>query len=461
MANLSRRKYLGNCTAALGGLVAAACATPGTGGQGSSQPVKPSVLSGRFEMWVGSRFDWNDPVPQGIINEFKAKHPALNFELVVDAKELDGSIEKFATAVVGGSAPDFAHLPPSYMKDYADKGWVTALDPYFKNSKTFAINELFDSYQRDSQWEGKTYGVTFAGDLRVLYNQTRVWQSVGLDVAKPPKTWDEWDEVIKKVLVKSPTGEIQRLGYNPAGQTVQGFMWAFWQGGGEFASEDTTKITLGTGDAALKAFEWMLRVVNAQGGRDAIGKFHLANGSNPATPQSADYNNLFINGHVGTMMQTFSNRSEVLRKNAPNLEFGWMDVPVPTGGRRANYGGGHAFGIPTLGKNKDAGWAFLEHFSSLEQNTRFATRFDRVPMRKSVANSPAFLKDDPFLKEMVALIPNRKFVLVAPYTSAIGSFYGQYVNSVLDGKLSPKDAVSEWARLLQVEADKWVASKKK
>jgi hypothetical protein len=82
-------------------------------------------------------------------------------------------------------------------------------------------------------------------------------------------------------------------------------------------------------------------------------------------------------------------------------------------------------------------------------------------MRKSVANSPAFLNNDPFLKDMVAFIPGRKFVLVAPYTSTIGGFYGQFINGVLDGKLSPKDAVAEWARLLQVEADKWVASKKK
>jgi ABC-type glycerol-3-phosphate transport system substrate-binding protein len=138
-----------------------------------------------------------------------------------------------------------------------------------------------------------------------------------------------------------------------------------------------------------------------------------------------------------------------------------MDVPIPAGGKHANYGGGHAFGIPTLSKNKDAGWAFLEHFSSPEQNTRFASRFDRVPMRKSVANSPAFLQNDPFLKEMVSLIPYRKFVLVAPYTSAISGWYAQYVNAVLDGKLSPKDAVSEWSRLLQVEADKWLASRKK
>ena len=458
MASLSRRNYLRSGAVVVGGLVAAACAAPGSSGPGGSQASK---LSGRFEMWVGSRFDWNDPVPQGIIGEFKAQQPGLQFELVVDAKELDGSIEKFTAAVVGGSAPDFAHLPPTYMKDYADKGWVASLDPYFKNSKTFAMNELFDAYQRDCQWQGKTYGVTFAGDLRVLYNNTKVWQSAGLDVAKPPKTWDEWDGVTRKLLVKTPSGDIQRLGYNPAGQTVQGYMWALWQLGGEIANEDTTKITLANGDAAVKAFEWMLRVFNLQGGRDAVGKFHVANGSNPATPQTADYNTLFINGSVGTMLQTFSNRNEVLKKNAPTLDFGWMDVPIPAGGKHANYGGGHSFGIPTLGKNKDAGWAFLEHFSATEQNTKFATRFDRVPMRKSVANSPAFLKNDPFLKDMVAFIPSRKFVLVAPYTSAISSWYAMYVNAVLDGKMSPKDAVTEWARLLQAEADKWAASKKK
>jgi ABC-type glycerol-3-phosphate transport system substrate-binding protein len=379
---------------------------------------------------------------------------------VVDTKESDGSIEKFASAVVAGSAPDLAHLPPSFMKDYADKKWVAELDPYFKASRSFAMGDLFEAYQRDSQWQGKTYGVTFAGDLRVLYNNTKVWQSAGLDVAKPPKTWDEFDAVLGKLLIKDSAGDIQRLGYNPAGQSVQGFMWAFWQLGGEMANEDTTRITLANGDAAIKAFEWMLRVTNLQGGRDAIGKFHVANGSNPQSPQSANYNNLFINGNVGTFMNTFSTRNEIFKRDAPSLEFGWMDVPIPAGGKAANYGGGHAFSVPSLAKNKDAGWAFLEHFSLPENNTQWATRWDRVPMRKSVANSPTFHMNDPFLKDMVSLIPNRKFILAAPYSQATLGFYGQYINAVLNGQQSPRDAVAEWARLMQAEADKWVASKR-
>ena len=186
-------------------------------------------MAGGFEVWVGSRFDWNDPVPQAIFGEFRARHPELRLDLVVDAKEQDGSIEKFTAAVVGGSAPDFAHVPPTYVKDYADKGWLADLDPYFKRSRTFGAAELFEAYQRDCQWQGKTYGATFAGDLRVLYNNARVWQGAGLDAAKPPRTWDEWDEAIRKLLVRNQSGDVQRLGYNPAGQTVQGFMWAFWQ----------------------------------------------------------------------------------------------------------------------------------------------------------------------------------------------------------------------------------------
>lgn len=310
---------------------------------------------------------------------------------------------------------------------------------------------------------GKTYGVIFAGDLRVLYNNSKVWQSAGLDVKKPPTTWDEWDEVNKKLLTRTSagTGEIQRLAYNPAGQSVQGFMWAFWQLGGEFGSEDGTKITLGNGDAAVKAFEWMVQMTNAQGGRDAIGKFHVANGSAPETPHTANYNTLFVNGHVGTMMQTFSHRNEVFKKDAPNLEFGWMDVPIPRGGKHANYGGGHPFGIPTLAKNKDAAWAFLEHFSSVEMNNLFATRFDRVPMRKSLGGSAAFHKEDPFLKEMISRIPSRKFVYTSPYSSTTIGFYGTHINAVLNNQMSPRTAVTEWARLAQAEADKWVASKKK
>src|SRR6185503_1349832 len=162
-----------------------------------------------------------------------------------------------------------------------------------------------------------------------------------------------------------------------------------------------------------------------------------------------------------TIMQTFAHRNEVLKKDAPGLDFGWMDVPIPKGGKRANYGGGHAFALPTLSKNRDAGFAFLEHFTLPEMNTPFATRWDRVPIRKSVANSQAFQKGDPFLKDMVSRIPDRKFVLTSPYSqTTVSALYNQYINAVLDGKMSPKDAVTDWSRVLQAEADKWVASKK-
>ena len=422
----------------------------GGGGQGAR-------LAGGFEVWVGSRFDWSDPVPQAIFGEFRARHPELRLDLVVDAKEQDGSIEKFTAAVIGGSAPDFAHVPPTYVKDYADKGWLADLDPYFKRSRTFGPPSCSRPTSATASGRAGARG-HLAGDLRVLYNNARVWRGAGLDATEPTRTWDEWDEAIRKLLVRNQSGDIQRLGYNPAGQTVQGFMWAFWSWAASWPAR-TPPNHPGRGSAAVKAFEWMLRVTNAQGGREAIGRFHVANGS-IRSPQTADYNALFINGHVGTMLQTFANRNEILRKNAPDLDFGWMDVPLPAGGKRANYGGGRGFAVPP--------WARTGRPAGPSWST--SARRSRTPGSPPASTgcrcaSPwpasAFLKNDPFLKDMVAAIPSRKFVLVAPYAAAISGWYGMYINAVLDGRISPRDAVTEWSRLLQAEADKWAASRKR
>jgi hypothetical protein len=147
-------------------------------------------------------------------------------------------------------------------------------------------------------------------------------------------------------------------------------------------------------------------MVDMQGGWQAIRRFLIGNdtfaANNPNIPWFGNHITLSANNKVGIFLATFSDRNEVLLKNWPQFEWTYGSFPIPDGGSRdANYGGSHGLVIPTIAKNRDAAWAWIEFVTSPENNLRFAQRYDRVPVRKSTANSEAFLKGDPFLRLMI------------------------------------------------------------
>jgi ABC-type glycerol-3-phosphate transport system substrate-binding protein len=201
-----------------------------------------------------------------------------------------------------------------------------------------------------------------------------------------------------------------------------------------------------------------MRLYNSQGGRDAITKFHLANGAPEASagnPVAGDYNRMFQLGKVATWVNTYAHRTEQFRPQGFSDEnWDYTTLPLPPGGRVVNWGGSHAFSIPLLAKNPDAGWAWLEHFSLFENDLRFALRYDRVPIRRSTASSDEYLRGDPFLAHQIEQIWYRVFLPAVPGMAEILPIWNRPLGEVYTGQKSARTAVDQLSQEMQVALDR-------
>src|SRR5688500_9138988 len=321
----SRRAILrrGAGVALLGasGAIVAAC-LPGNAG---TQVTPGQELAGPLEIWGFNSVPFTDGSPADILREFEAKNPRVSLQYL---QNNDTTNEKLRIQVAGGSSPDLASAGSSGFQHLALDGIARSLEPYIKKSKVVAKADMWPDLVREHTWKGELRGITYGPDIRLMYVHSDRYQRAGLDATKAPKIWDELDAAVAKTTARDG----QKL-------TVEGFdpflgsgglnLWPipFWQLGGELLSTDGTKVTLAN-DHGLKAWTWLKKVIDMQGGYSALVEFKAGKQGNQ----------MFADGTVSHYYATNSERARLLRDLAPGLQFAYATYPIPPGGRRISFG---------------------------------------------------------------------------------------------------------------------------
>jgi multiple sugar transport system substrate-binding protein len=424
------------------GLMAGALAGCVPGDTGARQEQR-QALSGTVSIWANRVFPFHEDVGGEIASSFMAKFPTVKIE----SEPLAGNaVEKLTAAVAGGTPPELTSIGVHEVQSLAASGAVTSLDDYLKQSREVKKEDVWPTLLNDVTYKGKVYGVPYGPDLRVLYMSADRYRAAGLDIAKPPRTWDEFQEAIGKVRRGGRGSDIEHLGFDPFLGSGGIYRWLvpYWQLGGELLSSDQEKVTLNN-ERAIRALTWLKQVVDNQGGYEQIQAFH----------RGTNYIQVFIDNKVTHLYATYAERAQEFKVKAPEMVFGFATYPLPPNGRKANYGGGHTFPIAQGAKNADAAWAFLEHLSSDENNIKFADRYDRIPIRISTTRSERFHKNDPFRKLAVEEMPGRRFVISAPGGAEALSAQGRFVTDIMLGKKAIREGLQEAELEIQQILDKW------
>src|SRR5690349_19292892 len=118
----------------------------------------------------------------------------------IQVKGISGSInaEEIAAAAAGGTPPDMVIMcDNSAVAGFAHDQVIMPLNDILKEIGADTSNILPASLQWVS-YNGKLYGLPFGQDTYALYYNTDAFKEVGLDPAKPPKTFDElWADAEK------------------------------------------------------------------------------------------------------------------------------------------------------------------------------------------------------------------------------------------------------------------------
>jgi len=424
-------------------------ATPGEKPAAAKPAEAPKKEVKTVTFWYTNFDPWNfdtQPLPKALRAEFD-QTSGYTLEPIIKP---NGGFDEIPTVVAAGAAPDISKTQSYIQPQWGVLGLVRPLDDYMKTAKNIPVNELWPEKYKAMVYGGKTYGLSYSIDTRVIYLNVEQYLQAGLDPAKPPATWDAMDEAIIKTH-KMSGNDIARLAWDPyrGSGGVHTWMVPYWQLGGEVISADKTKFTVNN-ELAVRALTWHKKVIDAQGGWAKFQAFHKDKRAEEQFGQ-------------GLMTHCyFTNATRTLLKPFSGLKYDVATYPQPPGGGRpASYSGDWAFCLPFGSKNPDGAFAWIDFMYRSDVNLKWSLEMDRIPVRKSVAESEQYIQGDKLRKLAIQDMGGARFVVSVPGAGDILPITSQTINNIMEGKATIPEALREFEARAQKAMDDFLAKVKK
>jgi multiple sugar transport system substrate-binding protein len=316
-----------------------------------------------IEMWVrtgiGESFN-------KLVEGYNAAH---DDKIVVTQVPFAELVQKYATAIAGGQAPDALSLDLIYNPAFAAAGqledltdWAQAL-PYF--------DSLSPSHVKLGTYEDRIYGLPLSVETSVFAWNKGLYEAAGLDPEKAPTSWDEITANAEKIrALGDDTYGFYFSGGGCGGCMIFTFMPLVWGGGADLLSDDGRTATLDTPE--------MRQAVDVY--RNMVEKDLV-----PASAAS-DNGTSFLsitNGKIGQQsLGAFAIGTLVTQY--PEIDFGVTLIPGVGDGHPSSFAGGDNLVITKGSDKADQVKAFLEYAYSPEGQKILAT-YGSLPTRGDIA----------------------------------------------------------------------------
>ncbi len=421
--HISRRRFLAG-TASAAGLAAL-----GTGCSSSGGKTTLTIMGNR-----------PSEITDQDVAEFEAKHPDVKIKMVTVSTTL------LTAMFAAGNPPDVVRDQGVPNTPYlVARGLAENLDPYFAKSTVLSPDKLAqvdDTWRYDGKEQGKgpRYGLAkdYSQDAMVWCN-TKPFEKakVELPSAMDPISYDEMLDIGQRLTSRSGAKYSTYGVYPPYDVSLTaGFLNMVASAGGSIFNDDFSKVDFSAPEP-LSALQWYLKYAHAKVGPTVARP--LAAGAWPAF----DGNQLAMVGYG----YWFSGEIATDTKLQGDVHF----MAAPQFGKKRVSPCFSATGhwIPKASKNKDAAWAFFEHYFGGPPAIRRAESGWGLPGVKSMEAKLPTAK--PYQKQSVTVQQNEfKYYSVlkfSPYISisAIDASLSQELVKGLDsgasaGKLA--DAVN-------------------
>ncbi|MGV3548691.1 ABC transporter substrate-binding protein [Rhizobium sp.] len=371
-----------------------------------------TVSAETIQMWVRS----------GIGDSFKEVVKAYNAKGgdTVEMTEVPFAelVQKYATAIAGGQAPDALSLDLIYTPAFAAAGqledvsdWARAL-PYF--------NSLSPSHVKLGTYDGKVYGMPLSVETSIFAWNKDLYKKAGLDPEKAPTTWEEITANAEKIrALGGDTYGFYFSGGGCGGCMIFTFTPLVWGAGADILSEDSKTATLDTPEM-----------------RKAIGYYRDLVAKDTVPPGSASDNGVnflsFTNGKIGQQsIGAFA--IGTLVTSHPQINFGVTLIPS-VDGKTSSFAGGDNFVITKGTPKLDAVKKFLEYTYSLE-GQKIMAKYGSLPTRGDIADE-VLAGLDPRLKVGIEAIKVARTPYTLQFNDLINSSNGPwatFINAAIYG----------------------------
>ncbi|MBX4873246.1 sugar ABC transporter substrate-binding protein [Rhizobium bangladeshense] len=325
--------------------------------------VSAASAAENVEMWVRS----------GIGDAFKKVVEAYNSshenKVVMTEVPFSELVQKYATAIAGGQAPDALSMDLIYNPAFAAAGQLEDLTDWAKSLPYF--NSLSPSHVRLGTYEDKIYGLPLSVETSVFAWNKDLYKKAGLDPEKAPVSWDEITANAERIrALGEDTYGFYFSGGGCGGCMIFTFTPLVWGAGADILSADSKTATLDTPQMrkAVDIYRNMVKkdLVPAGAASD--------NGTNFLT---------FTNGKIGQQsLGAFAIGTLVTQH--PEINFGVTLIPG-VDGNPSSFAGGDNFVITKGTKKIDAVKDFLGYIYS-EDGQKVMAKYGSLPTRGDIAD---------------------------------------------------------------------------
>ncbi|MBX5297228.1 sugar ABC transporter substrate-binding protein [Rhizobium sp. NLR15a] len=325
--------------------------------------VSAASAAENVEMWVRSGI--GDAFKK-VVEAYNSSHENKAVMTEVPFSEL---VQKYATAIAGGQAPDALSMDLIYNPAFAAAGQLEDLTDWAKSLPYF--NSLSPSHVRLGTYQDKIYGLPLSVETSVFAWNKDLYKKAGLDPEKAPDNWDEITANGEKIrALGDDTYGFYFSGGGCGGCMIFTFTPLTWGAGADILSADGKKATLDTPQMrkAVDIYRNMVKkdLVPAGAASD--------NGTNFLT---------FTNGKIGQQsLGAFAIGTLVTQH--PEINFGVTLIPG-VDGKPSSFAGGDNFVITKGTKKIDAVKEFLEYIYSMD-GQKIMAKYGSLPTRGDIAD---------------------------------------------------------------------------
>ncbi len=362
---------------------------------------------------------------QSVADAFETAHPGTT--VTVDGVAAAGElISKLTTQFAARTPPDVFVMNYRRLGGFAEKG---VIEPVAAG----ATEGLYDGPLKAFTFDGKLLCLPSNAASMVIYLNTALFAKAGVALPKSGWTWDDLLATARALKAKGTSA----IGFETALVRLAPFVWS---NGGEVVddADNPTVVDLDS-PQAREALQLLL---------------DLQKTGMSATERAAqDPEEAFSAGKIAMYLD--SRRAVPGFRKTAGLEFDVAGVPTKTSAVSVLHSDGYC--VTKASKNRALAQAFAAYVVSGDGAAVLASTGRSVPMKRSVATSPAFLAPDKAPKNSQVFLDQLEHVRALPHTPTWNEAEGvteEILMQLFAGRTSIDKAIADIAAATRTELAK-------
>ncbi len=389
-----------------------------------------------WNMWSGI---WTQVV-QKMVNQFNATHPDIQVQML-SVPSSNGE-QKLLTSIAAGDPPDvFTEWNP-YVAAMAQQNALMNLNKFMVGKYAGLKHWFYPVASRWGTYKGQMYAMPWTMNTFLLYYNKTMMKDAGLNPNKPPKTIAQLEQEQAKMWKFGSGHTVQQIGFYPSNADWDKYMPMFGVTAGQLYNGKKYTMTGKGAKSIMNFYAYFKKYPFSQVSAFQKGLSGAAGGSTDP----------FEIGKQAFMITGMWEIPTIKQEN-PSLQYGAEPIPAAPGGHpNTTWVNGNFNEIPKGSKHPQQAFEFIAWLSGYDNAKWAASAYPTggwIPNSPQITKQPAyqkFLNSDPLQKPFVNVMlnPNDQITPVTPIDMYFEQSMQTNVDNVLQGKVSPQQALQQW-----------------